>query len=141
MGDAGMNAEFRRWNTSTGSWDKISELNSIDGPNMSREVFDTSPDLEYGYRTFAGGKRDPGAITINGNFTRDSYDTLLADYEDDSAQNYELVLPDADNTSCEFEGLITELPLSVPAGKMTINFAIKITGQPTIESGSGASPG
>lgn len=140
-GDAGMNAELRRWNTSTGEWDKISNINTINGINMSRESHDTSADLEYGYRTSEPGMRDPGSVSFNLNFTRDGYDTLVSDFEDDDNRNYEIVLPDAENTSREFEGHITELNLTVPPGKMTIDCTIKVTGEPTIESGSGASPG
>ena len=141
MGDAGMNAEFRRWNSSTGVWDKIASIDNIDGPNMSREVFDVSPDLEFGYRTFKSGLRNPGTLTVTATFTLDTYETIKTDFETDSAQNYEIVLQDDENTSLEFEGYVTEFPLSIPPGKITFSFTIQITGEPTLESGSGPSPG
>ena len=141
MGDAGMNAEFRRWNSSTGTWDRIASIDNIDGPNMSRDVHDVSPDLDFDYRTFKPGKRNPGTLTITATFTRDTYETIKTDFETDTAQNYEIVLQDDENTSLEFEGIITELPLRVPPGKITFSFTLQITGEPTLESGSGPSPG
>ena len=61
---------------------------------------------------------------------------------DYDAQNYEIVLPDAENTTLEFEGLVTELPLTVPADdKVTADVTIQITGEVTLNSGSGPSPG
>ena len=140
-GYAGMNAEFRRWNSSTGAWDAIGNINNIGGWAMSRDVHDVSPDQEIAYRQFKGGLRNGGTLPININYTRDSFDTLKSDFENDTAQNYEIVLPDDDNTSAEFEGFIAELSLNAPPGKMTIDFTIQITGEPTIESGSGPSPG
>ena len=141
-GVAGIGAEFRRWDSTSGTWDKIAEINSITGPSMSRDMIDTSADLEVGYRTFAAGLRNAGTVVVNANFTRDTYDTMKSDFENSTAQNYEIVLPDDDVTSFEFEGFVTELPLTIPAGdKITLDVTIQITGSPTIESGSGPSPG
>lgn len=143
MAVAGVGTQFRRWNTSTGEWEAIAQINSIDGPGMSRDTIDTTAlDTTGGYRTFIAGFRDAGEVTLEMNFTRDTYEQMLTDFESDTAVNYELVLPDADNTTIEFEGLITELPLTVePDDKITCEITIKISGQVSIESGSGPSPG
>lgn len=140
---AGVGTEFRRWNSGTGAWEAIAEINSITGPSMSRDTIDvTSLDSTGGYREFITGFRNAGTITLAMNFTRSTYDTMKADFESDTAQNYEIVLPDAENTSVEFEGLVTELPLSIPADdKVTADVTIQVSGQVTINSGSGPSPG
>ena len=36
MAISGVGTEFRRWNSTTGEWDAIAEINSITGPGMSR---------------------------------------------------------------------------------------------------------
>ncbi len=142
MAIAGVGTEFRRWNSSTGLWVAVAEINNITGPGMSRDTIDTTAlDTAGGYRTFITGLRNPGTLTLNMNFTRDGYDTMLADFEDDTVQNYEIVLPDGDSTSIEFEGLVTELPLTIPEAKVGMDVTIQISGQPTIESGSGPSAG
>ena len=126
-GTAGVGAEFRRWNSGTGAWVAIAKIMSIDGPSMSRDTYDTTAlDTTGGYRTFIAGFRDPGNISLSMIFDRDGYDTMKDDFESDTLQNYEIVLPDADNTSLEFEGLVTELPLSIPADdKITMDHVKK----------------
>ena len=135
---AGVGTEFRRWSGS--AWDTISEINSITGPGMSRDVIDvTSLDSTDGYREFITGFRNAGTIALSMNFTRSTYDTMQTDFESDDLQNYEIVLPDAENTTLEFEGLVTELPLTIPPDdKITADVTIQISGAVTINSGSGS---
>lgn len=143
MAVSGVGTEFRRWNTVTGEWEAIAQINSITGPGMSRDTIDTTAlDTTGGYRTFITGFRNPGTVRLGMNFTRETYEQMLTDFESDTAANYEIVLPDDDNTSVEFEGLVTELPLNIPPDdKITADVTIQISGQVSIESGSGASPG
>lgn len=143
MAVAGVGTEFRRWNSSSGVWESLAQINSISGPSMSREVIDvTSLDSSGGYREFIAGFRDAGTITLSMNFTGSTYETMKGDFESNTLQNYEIVLPDSETTSLEFEGLVTELPLTIdPADKITVDVTIKISGQVTLESGSGPSPG
>lgn len=141
MAIAGVGTEFRRWSGS--AWEKIAEVNNISGPTMTRETIDTtSLDTTGGYRTFITGFRDGGQITFAMNFTRDEYETLKSDFESDDLQDYEIVLPDDDNTSFEFQGLVTEIPLTIPPGdKVTVDVTIKISGEVNINSGSGSGSG
>ena len=138
---AGVGTEFRRWSGS--DWSAIAEINSITGPGMSRDTIDvTSLDSTGGYREFITGFRNPGTVSLSMNFTRDTFDTMKTDFENDTAQNYEIVLPDDENTTLEFEGLVTELPLSIPPDdKITSDVTIQISGEVTVNSGSGPSPG
>lgn len=141
MAKAGVGTQFRRWNSETGEWDSIAEINSITGPGMTRDVIDTMAlDTAGGYRTFIAGFRNAGTVVLAMNFTRDTYETMMTDFENDTAQNYEIVLPDDDTTTLEFEGLVTELPLTIPPDdKITVDVTIQISGQVTLNSGSGPS--
>jgi predicted secreted protein len=138
---AGVGTSFRRWNPDTGVWDKIAEVNSISGPTMSRDFIDvTSLDSTGGYREFIAGFRDGGTVSLTMNFTRATYDLMKGDFEDDEAKNYEIFLPDNEETSFEFSGLVTELPLEIPTDdKVTTNVTIKVVGQVVVNSGSGSS--
>ena len=99
----------------------------------------TSLDSTGGYREFITGFRDAGTVQLTMNFSRESFELMNDDFEDDTAQNYEIVLPDAETTSFEFEGLVTEVPLEIPMDdKITMTVTIKITGQVTVNSGSGS---
>ena len=135
---SGVGTKFGRWNGS--SWDYLAEVNSITGPTMTRDFIDvTSLDSTGGYREFITGFRDAGTISLSMNFTRDSYDLMLKDFESPNANNYEIILPDVDVTSFEFEGLVTEVPLTIPTDdKITADVTIKITGQVVMNSGTGS---
>ena len=135
---AGVGTLFRRWSGS--AWVNIAEINSISGPSMSRDTIDvTSLDSTGGYREFIAGFRDPGTVQLTLNFTRSTFLTMLTDFESDTSQNYEIFLSDLENTSLEFLGLVTELPIEVTTDdKVTSTVTIKITGQVTLNSGSGS---
>jgi len=140
MALSGKGTEFRRWNSSLGSWESIAQITNITGPGMSRDTIDTTAlDTAGGYRTFITGFRNPGTITLTMNFTRDTYEQMKTDFEDDNTKNYEILLPDDDNTSLYFAGLVTELPLAIPPDdKIVADVTIQISGQVTLESGSGS---
>jgi len=135
---AGVGTLFRRWTDTV--WVNIAEINSITGPGMTRDTIDvTSLDSTGGYREFITGFRNAGTITFSMNFTRATYETMLEDFESNDLQNYEIVLPDSENTTLEFEGLVTELPLTIPPDdKVTVDITIQISGPPVLNSGSGS---
>jgi predicted secreted protein len=136
---SGVGTKFRRWDGS--SWTDLAEISSISGPSMTRDFIDvTNLDSTGGYREFIAGFRDGGTVNLTMNFTRDTYDLMKLDFEDDESQNYEIVLPDADATSFEFAGLVTELPLEIPTDdKITANVTIKVNGEVTVNSGAESS--
>ena len=138
---AGVGTKFRRWSGST--WVALAEVNSITGPTMTRNFIDvTSLDSTGGYREFITGFRDAGTISLKMNFTPTSYKNMLTDFETAAAQNYQIVLSDPDETAFDFEGLVTEVPLSIPTDdKITADVTIKITGQVVMSSVSGGSTG
>lgn len=138
MAIAGVGTVFRRWSGT--AWGSIAEVNSITGPSMTRDFIDvTSLDSTGGYREFIAGFRDGGTVVLAMNFTRATYDLMKTDFESDAAVLYEIVLPDPDQTSLEFMGLVTELPLTVPTDdKVTADVTIKVDGQVTVNSGTGS---
>jgi predicted secreted protein len=140
MAISGVGTQFRKWNATSGEWEAIAEVNNINGPGMSRDTIDTTAlDTEGGYRTFIAGFRNSGTVTMGMNFTRDGYEMMKNDFESSNTQNYEIVLPDAEVTSLEFEGLVTELPLTIPTDdKVTVDVTIQISGPVALESGSGS---
>lgn len=135
---SGVGTKFRRWDTAGSEWVAIAEVNSIEGPNMSRDTIDvTSLDTSGGYREFIAGFRDPGQLNLAMNYTQAGFEAMKDDFESNTRQNYQIVLPDG--FTLEFEGLVTELPLSVtPDDKITMNTVIKISGSVAVSSSSGA---
>jgi predicted secreted protein len=140
---AGVGTIFNRWNGATnGAWVPVAEINSITGPSMSRDTIDvTSLDSTGGYREFITGFRNAGTVVLAMNFTRDTYELMKGDFESNTAQNYQIVLPDVENTGLDFEGLVTELPLTIPADdKITADVTIQVTGKVEITSGGTTTP-
>jgi len=138
MSDAvsGIGAEFRRQNGSV--FEKIAEVISISGPSMTRETIDvTNLDSTGGYREFIASLRDGGTIELELNFLRSTYETMLSDFQSDTVQTYEIVLPDAENTTITFSGLVTDMPLDIAMdAQIKYTVTIKITGQITVASGT-----
>lgn len=132
---SGVGTEFHRWNGS--HWDAIAEITSIKGPGPKRDQIEvTNLDSIGGYKEFIAGFRESGTITLTMNFIRSNYDLLLIDFENDELQNYEIILGDALETSFEFTGLVTEMPLNISAkDAITMDVTILISGQMVINSG------
>jgi len=132
---SGVGTVFNRWSGS--AWVPQAEINSITGPGMSRDIIDvTSLDSTAGYREFITGFRNAGTVTLSMNFTRTTYEQMKNDFENDDAQNYQIDLPDDENTSLDFIGLVTELPLTIPPDdKITVDVTIQISGEVAISSG------
>lgn len=140
----GLGSEFRRWDpnsqSSQGDWEKIAEVNSITPPDKSRDTIDVT-DLSSGnYKEFIGSIRDAGSVSISMNFTREEYEKLDTDFNQDTPKNYEILIADDQNTSIEIEALVTELPIGdlTVEDKITCDVSFKVTGAPTMNSGSGS---
>jgi hypothetical protein len=132
----GIGADLQKDNG--GSYESLGEIVDINGPNMSRNTIDTTHlGVTNGYSTFIAGLRDPGQVTFTINYDRTAYDDLKADFESDILQSYAITLPDDDNTAFMFDGLVTELPLTIPANdRVTGNITIQVSGEVTISSGT-----
>lgn len=135
---SGVGTKFRRWDSVGSEWVSIAEVNSIEGPNKTRGTIDvTSLDTDGGYREFIAGFRDPGQINLSMNYSQAGYEAMNDDFESNTRQNYQIVLPDG--FTLEFEGLVTEVPLTVTTDdKITMNAVIKISGSVSLSSSSGA---
>ena len=136
---SGVGTIFHKWNGS--KWVTISEITSIKGPGMKRDTIEvTSMDSLGGYKEFIAGFRDSGTISLSMNFTRDGYDALKSDFESNELSFYEIVLPDADVTSFEFSGLVTEVPLTIGTkDAITMDVSIQISGPIVVNDGLNSS--
>lgn len=112
----------------------IAEINNIDGPGFVREIADVS-DLSSTWREHKGTIRDGQTLTINCNFTHDTYADWLADLNNNNNVNYQLVWPDAEVSTLSISGFVTELSTATPlADKINVTVTIKVSGQPSFSS-------
>lgn len=117
----------------------IAEVTNISGPSLSMNTVDvTSHDSTDGWREFVGGLLDGGEVTLDINFIptdpTHSYSTgLLNDMVNRTKRNFQLVFPDAGNTTWSFTALITAFEPSAPTDdKLSASVTLKITGKPTL---------
>lgn len=141
MAIAGVGTIFNRWDPTSGSaggWKPMAEINNITGPGMTRDTIDTTAlDTEGGYRTFITGFRNAGTITMSMNFTQTGFMALKDDFESNDPVAYQIILPDDEETVIEFDGLVTEIPLTIPPDdKITVDVSIQISGKVDVFEGS-----
>jgi len=132
---SGVGTKFQRGDgASNESFSDIAEINSITGPNLSRDTIDvTSLDSTGGYREFIAGFRDGGELTLSMNFAPSGYFDLKDDFEVEVTHNYRIVMGNAAQTTFDITGLITALGVAIPLDdKVTCDVTIKITGEVTL---------
>lgn len=112
----------------------IAEVLSITGPGMTRDFIDvTNLGSTGGYREYISGYRDGGELTFTINFIYAGYNNMKSDFDSDNSTVYDVVLPDAGNTTLSFNGYVTSMPLNIaPDDAVTCDITIKITGQVTL---------
>jgi len=139
QGATGIGVSFRRWDGT--DWVELAEVINVGGPTLSRATVEVvSLNVSNAFKNFLASYRDAGAVTFTMVFRRDTYETMKEDYDSDSNANYEIYIEAVENTSFEFEGLVTEMPLVGIAGDsvITVDVTIKIDGEMTLNSGSGS---
>ena len=131
---AGVGTKFYRGSVAPANL--VAEVNSIAGPNATRNQIDvTSLDSTGGYKEYIGGFRDGGEVTLNMNFTKASYGLMQNDFEDNDLVSYIIVLPDASATTISFDGFVQNLGFAVPTDdKVTADITIKVSGAVTLTS-------
>jgi len=131
---AGVGTTFERWSGS--AWQFIAEINAIEGPTMDKENIEvTALDTDGGYDEFITGFMEGGTLTLNMNFSRSGYELMKQDFEIDVARDYRITLPDDEDTTLEFEGLVIEIPLTMEAeNQLTADVTIQVTGEVAIAS-------
>lgn len=146
---SGVGTKFRKW---TGAvWEIVSNITGITGPGMSKETIDvTSLDSVDGYREFIGSFRDGGDVSLTMNYTRDGYDKMKDDFEQECPVDYEIEIPDGNrdeecgappnpamNTTFQFKGIVTELPVTITTdSQITMEVTIKVSGKVYTDDGA-----
>lgn len=138
--------QFRRGNgaTPTELFTTIANVQTISGPNRTRETIDvTAHDSVDAYMEFLGGLKDGGEVALEINYdpTETTHD-LDGDFMDVDPRNYQVViLPDTiDEYTWDFAGVLTELGDEFPYDdKMSRSLTVKVTGKPVLTATGGSS--
>ncbi|MFI6334129.1 phage tail tube protein [Streptomyces sp. NPDC050535] len=128
--------QLLRDSTGSGSFVEIANVSDLSGPSRQREAIEvTAHDSPDKYREFIKGLKDGGEVSATINFDpgETTHLALDADFEEDDLRAYQIVaLPgDADELTCQFNALITDLGDSYPIDdKMSREVTFKISGKP-----------
>jgi hypothetical protein len=114
-----------------GTYLPIAEITSSDGPQMTRDV----PDVSHlkslgGYRSFISGFKDAGSLNLNMNFTHDTYEQMLDDFESGYLKWYRIEMSNDAMTRFTFRGLVTNCPVALQTTTQVLsNVSLKISGK------------
>lgn len=136
----GFGAELRRGDgaTPTEVFTAIGHSTNISGPGISRATYDvTTHQSPEQWREFIGGLKDGGEVTIDINYNPAIHDPFVEDFDDSEPRNYELAFPDPDQTVWSFGAILTGFEPTAPHdNKLSASMTFKVSGPPTITSGS-----
>lgn len=114
----------------------VADLTEIGGLELSADTIDTTTlDSSGGYRTFIGGFKDGGEVSISGFFTPGDpgQAALYTDFQAGSTNAYSIEFPAELNAAWEFNAVVTGFTTSV-AVEDAINFeaTLKVSGNPNL---------
>ncbi len=116
----------------------IAEVNSIKGPGQELETIDSTSHSSPGaFREYIAGLLDAGEISLELNYiptsaTHHWTTGVVADQINRTKRNFQLVWPDATNTTLTIACFVTKFdPEAEVDGKLGAKIDLKITGQPT----------
>ena len=128
---SGVGVKFMRSDmlSSGSTFAAVAEITSVKVGGKKRDMTDVSSfDSESGYREFIAGFRDGGTVDLGMNFTRDGYDVLNDDFENDSLVDYQIVFPGSVGTF-EFSGFVVSGPdIDAALDKVSGSCSIKVSG-------------
>jgi predicted secreted protein len=131
--------------TPSESFTAVAEVQDCVPPTFSKEAIDvTHHGSTDGWREFLSGLKDGGEVTLTlgwlpQNATHDDSTGLLSHLYGDDVNNYQIILPDTDETTFTFAAVVTGFEGASPLdAAMTADVTLKVSGKPTIETGASA---
>ncbi len=111
------------------SWVEIAEVTSIDLNGPTREVIDVGKlNTTDEYMNKLQGMLNGGDVSVSINYVEAGYETLRTHMETRGNKMYQIALPNGEGL--EFEGFLTELPMSITTtDAVTHDASIAIDGE------------
>ena len=119
-----------------GSSGYVAELTDIGGLDISADTIETTTLDSNGWRTFIGGVKDAGEVSLSGFFNPDDTDGQKALYDSlgtGASSNFTIEFPSALGATWTFSGIVTKFTTS-SAMEDSISFeaTIKVSGSPSL---------
>jgi predicted secreted protein len=118
---------------------KIATLTSIDGLDLQSDTIETT-NLESsgGYKTYVGGLKDAGEVSIKGRYNYTDHSTIYTDFDAGTVNAYTIEFPDKGTTTGSqwtFNAIVTGFKTgSEMGGLVEFEAKFKISGKPTLVS-------
>ena len=116
---------------------KIATLTSIDGLDLQADTIEsTNLESTSGYKTYVGGLKDAGEVSIKGNYNYTDHNALFTDFEAGSVSSYTIEFPDRGTTTgtqWTFSAIVTGIKTSAEMGGLVpFEAKFKVSGKPTL---------
>jgi predicted secreted protein len=123
--------------TPTETFTAVANVTDITPPGIERETYDvTAHDSPEAWREFTGGLKDGGEVEIEINYDPREHDDLVADFADSEPRNYKVVWPGTLG-NWAFAAILTNFEPEAPHDdKLAASLTFKVSGKPTITTGS-----
>lgn len=114
----------------------VTGITSIAGIEKTADTLDTTTlDSDGGYRTFVGGFKDGGEVTLSGYFAPGNPGQTLLDsaFEAGDVHSFQIVFPPELGASWVFDGVVTGFSTSADLEELVgFETTIKVSGKPTL---------
>ena len=142
---------IRYFNKTDSAWESLGGVSDISGPDFSKDEIEvTALDTSGGFKSYIGGLKDAGNMTLEMNFTQSSFATLFdiflkegdegvfwfAVILNDPPRNAEAVTdrsasPQQTRSAFWFQASINQTPIRASAGdRVTSTVTLRISGEP-----------
>lgn len=119
-----------------GSSGYVGELTDIGGLDISADTIETTSLDSNGWRTFIGGVKDAGEVSLSGYFNPDDTDGQKALYDalgSGASTAFKIEFPISLGAEWSFNGIVTKFTTSsAMEDSITFEATIKVSGQPTL---------
>lgn len=116
--------------------DAIAELTSIGGVEISADTIDTTTLDSDGWRTFIGGLKDAGEVSISGFLNPavgKGQDTLVADLDAGTVDAYVIQFPTTLKAKWTFDAIVTGFSTGAELEDgITFDATLKVSGKPEL---------
>lgn len=111
----------------------IAQVTDIKGPQLKRDTYDVSDhDSPSQWEEHIGGFKRSGEVSLDINYDPSVHNSLLADLNDATPRNYQMVFPDSPPSTWSFKAILTGFEPGAPHDdKLTASVTFKVTGVPT----------
>lgn len=115
----------------------IAELTSIGGLELSKDTIETTTlDSVEGWRTFIGGLKDGGEVSLGGYFNpadTNGQNAMYVAFNDDSEQDFTILFPAKLGASWNFKGIVTGFSTGAELEDgISFEATIKVSGKPSL---------